>query len=305
MRILAFTVLAPGLLLAQAPRVGVLDFYGVRRVPAAQLRRTVGVREGDRLPASKGEIEERLEKVPGVVQARLEAVCCEGPNAILYVGIEERGAPHFEVRPPPHEAVLLPDEVVNTYHAFLEAVEEAARAGHPVEAVSDRYAPRFQAQAQACSELVQQVLRESSNPEHRAIAAYLTGSVEDLQYALQDADQSVRANAAQALTGLAAEGVPIRPTWFIEMLNSLDWNDRLRAAKALVALSDKRPPTLIEHLRQRALPALVEMAQWKTLAHALPAFLLLGRVGGMSDAQIQHAWTRGDRMAVIARATKK
>jgi hypothetical protein len=311
-RILAFALLVPGFLLAQAPRVGVLDFYGVRRVPAARLRKTVGVKEGDRLPGSKGDIEDRLERVPGVVLARVEAVCCEGQNAILYVGIEERGAPHFEFRPSPHDEVALPPEAVDAYHAFLQAVEDAARAGGPVEAVSLQYGPRFRALAQTYLEALRRVLRESSNPEQRAIAAYLIAYapnkpsiLADLQYALQDSDESVRANAVQSLTGLAAQDIPIQPTWLVEMLNSIAWNDRFRAAKALVALTDKRPPALIQELRSRALPALVEMAQWKTLAHALPAFLLVGRIAGLSDMHIHQAWARGDRLGVIARAIKK
>ena len=58
-------------------------------------------------------------------------------------------------------------------------------------------------------------------------------------------------------------------------------------------------------LRERALPSLVEMARWKTLSHALPAFVLLGRIAGLPENQVQAAWTRGDRESVIAAATKK
>jgi hypothetical protein len=50
---------------------------------------------------------------------------------------------------------------------------------------------------------------------------------------------------------------------------------------------------------------LVEMARWKTLAHALPAFILVGRVAGFTDEQIQDAWSRGDREKIIAAAKKK
>jgi hypothetical protein len=37
----------------------------------------------------------------------------------------------------------------------------------------------------------------------------------------------------------------------------------------------------------------------------LPAFVLLGRVAGMPEPEIQTAWTRGDRETVIAAAKKK
>jgi hypothetical protein len=45
------------------------------------------------------------------------------------------------------------------------------------------------------------------------------------------------------------------------------------------------------------------MSRWKTLEHALPAFILTGRVAGLTEQQIQDAWTRGDRESVIAAAT--
>ena len=63
-----------------------------------------------------------------------------------------------------------------------------------------------------------------------------------------------------------------------------------------------RDPATMTLLRERALPALVEMSRWKTLAHALPAFILTGRLTDLTDAQIQDAWSRGDRESVIAAA---
>src|SRR5450755_4998822 len=80
----------------QRPKIGVIDFYGVQKVPIEKLRKVLGVKEGDVLPSSKGDVESRLNEVPGVVGSSLQATCCEDGLAILYVGIEERGANHFE-----------------------------------------------------------------------------------------------------------------------------------------------------------------------------------------------------------------
>jgi hypothetical protein len=160
------------------------------------------------------------------------------------------------------------------------------------------------------------VLRNSSDDEQRAIAAFLIGYApkkdqvaDDLQFALRDADPGVRANAARAIIALAVyarlnadSGIKLEPTWFIEMLNSLSWSDRERALNALQILTDSRDATMLAQLRNRALPALVEMSRWKTLEHALPAFVLAGRVAGLSEQQIQDAWTRGDRESVITAA---
>ena len=75
-------------------------------------------------------------------------------------------------------------------------------------------------------------------------------------------------------------GIRVEPTWFIEMLNSLSWSDRDHALKVLQILTDTRDPSTMSELRERALPALIEMSRWKTLAHALPAFVPDGPRGG-------------------------
>jgi hypothetical protein len=47
----------------------------------------------------------------------------------------------------------------------------------------------------------------------------------------------------------------------------------------------------------------IDMARWKTLSHALPPYLLLGRIAGLPENDVQAAWTRGDRDWVITQAT--
>jgi hypothetical protein len=59
----------------KGPVIGTLDFYGLRKVTEAKVRQALGVREGDPLPSSKGDVEERLDAIPGVVESHLEAVC--------------------------------------------------------------------------------------------------------------------------------------------------------------------------------------------------------------------------------------
>ena len=102
---------------------------------------------------------------------------------------------------------------------------------------------------------------------------------------------------------LFRSGLTVSPTWFIEMLNSLSWSDRNRAVMALQILTDRPDPSTLEQIRDRALPSLIDMARWKTLAHALPPYLLLGRVAGLPEDQVQAAWSRGDREWVITQAT--
>ncbi|MCS7313989.1 MAG: hypothetical protein RMI94_00070 [Bryobacterales bacterium] len=325
MRAIAWGLLLWGCALAQTPRIAVIDVYGLRKLSAERVRQVLGVREGETLPPSKAAVEERLESLPEVVQARLEAVCCHQGGAILYVGIEEKDAPHFVFRYPPRANLTLPAALVETYRNFIRALEEAARKGPVREDLSRGYAlaedpavrayqEQFREFARAHSALLREVLRKSMHDDQRAIAAYVIGYeprtrgvVEDLQYAMQDASEGVRANAMRALAAIAVLarsdpelGLRVEPTWFIELLNSIVWSDRYRAASALVQLTEERPPRVLEHIRERALSSLLEMARWKVLDHALPAFLLLGRIAGWPEERIHRAWERGEREALIA-----
>ena len=181
---------AQGLLCAQSgispPKVGVLDYYGLRKLTPARIQRVLATREGDPFPHSKGEVEERLERIPGVVRSHLEAVCCDNGKAILYVGIEEKGAPHFEFRSEPTGEARLPGDVVDDYRRFLVALEAAARAGNAGEDLRSGHSLmadpacrllqlRFAVIAERQLPLLREALRTSSDSEHRAIAAYIIG----------------------------------------------------------------------------------------------------------------------------------
>jgi len=322
---LVFSLIFCSVTNAQAPRIGVIDFFGIRKVPQAKLRQALGAREGDPLPASKGDAEGRIDDVPGVVESHLEAVCCDAGNVILYIGIEEKGAPHFELREPPDDDVQLPDEIKAQYHRFLDASAAASRLGQTAEDLTRGNAlsanPETREIQQEFASIVtkyigdlRHALRDSSDEEQRAIAAYIIAYapnkldiVDDLQFALKDADPGVRGNATRGLKALAVfarlhpeSGLKVEPTWFIEMLNSLSWSDRHQALEMLQILTDQHAQSTLDQLRDRALGSLIEMARWKTLAHALPAYILLGRIAGLPDAQAQDQWSRGDRETVIA-----
>jgi hypothetical protein len=314
---------------AQAPRIDALDFYGLRKTTEAQVRAAIAVKEGDPLPASKGDAEERLDQIPGVVESHLEAVYDAG-KMILYVGLEERGAPHFELREAPEGDMRLPEKIGAEYRGFVEASAAASRVHITAEDLTQGHArsadpntrkiqDRFPLFATDHLAELRDVLRNSSDEEERATAAYIIGYapnkldvINDLQYALKDADAGVRTNAARSLVAIAVLakkdpklGIKISPTWFIEMLNSLSWSDRNRAVGALLILTDQPAAGVLDQVRDRALASLIDMARWKTLAHALPPYLLLGRVAGLPEDQVKDAWTRGDREWLIAQVAVK
>lgn len=327
MRIITLFLCLAGALLAQAPRIDVLDFYGLHKVQEASVRQALGVKEGDPLPASKGDAEERIDAVPGVVESHLEAVWAAG-KTILYVGIEERGAPHFDLRETPEGDMKLPEIMTTEYRHFVESSAAAARGNVTAEDLTQGHARSADKETRAIQDRfplfatdhlaeLRDVLRNSSDEEQRAIAAYIVGYApnkldvtNDLQYALRDADAGVRANAVRSLIAIEVlskldpnQGIRISPTWFISMLNSLSWSDRTRAVAALLVLTEKPDPEVLAQIREGALQSLVEMARWKTLAHALPPYLLLGRVAGLPEEDVKAAWIRGDRDWVIKQAT--
>lgn len=325
-------VLAAIGLCAQVPTIGVLDFYGLRGVSEADIRKVLTVKEGDPLPKSKADVEEAIEAVKNIVRARLEAVCCDQGKAILYVGVEERGGAHFDYNATPAGESKLPEEVHHVYAQFLLAVNRAARGGETTESLVEGHSLlsdpaareqqlRFVPLAETHFDLLREVLKSSADEEHRAMAAYVLGYtrnkraiIGDLQLALRDPDDTVRNNAMRSLAAIAVLGslqppdtdreekIEVSATWFIEMLDSLIWSDRATALNVLVTLTEKRDPRVIGHLREQAIPALAEMARWKHLEHALPAFILLGRVAGINETEIQATWAKGDRAKLIDRA---
>ena len=326
-----FLLLFPVLLAAQ-PRIGWIEVFGTRKVPVAKVEKALGVHVGDPLPPSKGEVEAHLEDVPEVVRAQVEGFCCQEGKAILYVGIEERGSRSFQMRPEPEKPIALPKEIVDVYRDFAVALTGAAKdgqvqedltAGHSL--MSDLSCRTLQERMVGLAELneddLRSVLREAEDPEQREIAAYVIGYaknkahvIDDLQVGLQDPDEGVRRNSARALKAIAIHGsldpelsLRVQPTWFVEMLNSTSLSDRLEGANALLLFTDKPTDAVIANIKDRAMPALYEMAQWNYLPHALPAYLLSGRVSGKDDKEMQDAWSRGERESVVQslRKTRK
>lgn len=318
-RILGVLVCASAL--AQAPAIGDIEFYGLRSLTPQRILGAVKLSTGDQLPPSKGALEDRIADIPGVVLARVEAVCCQGRRAILFIGIEERGGAHAAFRSPPAGESTLPEDILGTYNEFLGAVNHAAGQGRTAEDLTAGHSrmddptaramqDRFIAFAVDHVDLLREVLRNGSEDDQRAAAAAIIGYVpkkeavvDDLQYALQDPADAVRANAARALNAFAVAGIKFSPTWLLELLNSVVLSDRVEAVRTLLTITDKNAPEALAQIRDRGLPSLIEMARWKTASYALPPFLLVARVAGFTDDQAQESWKKGDRETVISKAS--
>ncbi|MBI3680749.1 MAG: HEAT repeat domain-containing protein [Acidobacteria bacterium] len=324
MRPFLIQLLLGGCLFAQNPKVGIIEIFGARKVPQELIRKALGALEGDSLPPSKTQAESRIEDLDGIVRASLEAVCCDQGKAILYVGIEERGAPHFDFHTPPGGELKVPDEVEKEWTEFITSISVAVRRGNAEEdllqghsLMSDpdvrRSQQRFIELAAKHFDLLREILRKAADEQQRAIAAFVLGYssrkkqvADDLQYAMQDSDSTVRNNAMRALNAILVfgqknpdAGIRVSPTWFVEMLNSVHFTDRNKASISLVSITEKRDQSTLSYLRERALGSLTEMAGWRSLGHALPAFILLGRIAGLPEEQIQELWKQGNREELL------
>jgi hypothetical protein len=309
MRLLSLVLCAAAVFAQPAPtgplRIDLIEFYGLRRVTVNLARQALGLNEGDALPASKVDTEDRLLDIDRVVSTSLEAVCCEEGKTVLYVGIEEFAGPHYAVRPAPGGAVLLPPELLN-------AGTDAVPYSQPGRA---NFVPLVDANLPSLRE----VLRESGEEFHRAAAAYLlpyasrrAEIVPDLQEALTDNNAEVRARAIRGLLALAQLGrsdpatkIQVQAEWFVPLITSVAWTDRKEAVAALGALTQNGDRAVLKQLRGDTLGALIEMARWRTREHAFPSFLLIGRVAGLRDFEIRDAWDRAGRETVIGQALEK
>lgn len=314
----------------QFPRIGVIDFYGLGEISERQAREALQIKEGDSLPDDSAEAKLRLESLPGVEEARFNVACCVDGKAMLYVGIRRKGEPAIEFRSAPQGAVRLPADVIQAGRDFQIAMQKAFLNGDPGEdrshghVLSNDYATRavqerFITLAARGLKLFRDVLRNSADAEHRALAAQILAYAEnkqeivsDLVDAIRDPAEVVRNNAMRALWVMpeAAQQstkkpirIPARP--FVEMLNSIEWTDRNKSSLALLNITNAPAIDILSELRKKALPSLIEMARWKTPGHARAPFVLLGRVAGISEDEINAAWERGDHALFIETAAKK
>jgi hypothetical protein len=312
------------------PLVGIIDFYGLRSVSENQARAALKISEGDALPDAFAEAKGRLEALPNVAEARLNAACCEAGKVILYVGIRERESLVIRFRPAPRGAARLPARILQSGEAFQKSLEAAVLKGEAGEDYSRGHALSHNSELRSVQErfitfaaedlvLLRRVLRESSDATHRALAAQIiayAGNKQvvaaDLQFAMRDPDENVRNNSLRALMVLAGyaqtsphERIRIRALPFVALLNSIVWTDRNKALSALLQLTRKRNPAVLRLLRTQALAALAEMARWKSPGHAKPSFTVLGRVGNVSENEIEEVWARGNRELLIQRIMKE
>jgi hypothetical protein len=318
-------------------QVGIIDFYGLNKVSTSQVRSALAFKEGDTIsldgnepPAFLRASENRVAQLPGVARARTELVCCDHNRAIVYVGVEERGARTMHLRAAPLGTARLPPDIVQSGVELSRALWLAVQRDDAAEDDSLGHALNHDPTTRAIQErfirfaardlpVLRRVLRTSSDQNQRALAAEVMGYapdkqavVDDLVLGMTDPCDEVRNNAMRALMVFAdaaagahrpALSIPAQP--FIAFLDSPVWSDRNKASGALLALSRNRDPRLLSKLRKEARAPLVEMARWKSEGHALAAFIILGRIAGYTDEEARALWNSGARETVTGAAVSR
>lgn len=329
--LLMSSVLSVFAMRGQTFQIEIIDLFGLNKVDERDVRNALTFKVGDTIvlgdnerPAAFKASEDRLMKLPEVVRAHINPLCCESGRVVIYVGIQERGAPALQFRSAPQGSERLPADVIDAGRDFENAMTSAVARGDAAEDRSKGHSlmhdpatrtiqEKFITLANRDLPLLRRVLRNSSDASHRALAALLLGYasdkqsvVDELVRGMSDPAEGVRNNSMRALLVFAEAAstirVPAEP--FVRFLHSPVWTDRNKAAGALNAITAKRDAKVLSELQKSAIGPLAEMARWKSTGHAQPAFMVLARIAGYTDQAALGMWEAGNREKVISAAIK-
>lgn len=310
--LLVVTLLFHKIIFAQSFKIGTLDVYGNRKVDAGLVPERLGLKVGDSVSIKNLKQQGatlKLEQIPGVKHASVNPVCCDtANNLMLFIGIGESDSCILKYRNAPKQKIALPGYMMAAYKNIEDQLEVAIRNGHATEDDSNGYAlatympirkeqNKFLGFARDNFSILANVLKKSANASERAAAAEIIAYsldrktvVDCLLNAIDDPDDEVRNNATRALGVLAGYlalhpglkiSVPARP--FIRMITSIVWTDRNKGAMVLMQLTQSRDRSLLNEIKQQALPSIIEMAKWEDRGHSLTSFVLLGRIAGEDE----------------------
>jgi hypothetical protein len=330
-RILLASVLVSSAAFGQqkTQHIGDIEFYGYAGLDLGKIRAAMPLREGDNFSASPDSVFKLIEQVGEAVKSAtgrtptgVAPVCCDSQGDwIVYVGLPGNSVRNLQYKSAPKGTERLPADIVTLYRQTMENLMESVQIGAG-EDDSKGYAlstdPQLRSRQLAMREyairnesLIRSVLRSSSDPEQRTIAAFALGyasqsseQIAALVEAARDSNDVVRNNAIRALAVLAksdariAARIPAKI--FVEMLSSGAWSDRNKGGFLLETLTQSRNPGLLKLLRSRSLTPLLEMARWRNPGHSNSAELLLGRIAGIEEGRLQQLIRSGQVDTIIS-----
>lgn len=113
---------------SESRTISSIDFYGLRRLNADALRKSLTIHEGDvfsraNFTAFKYSPEKLLGSLPPATRVRVEYVCCDERGGLaVFIGVHEPGSPQLEFRPAPRGSVRLPADLVRADADVQQAV---------------------------------------------------------------------------------------------------------------------------------------------------------------------------------------
>ena len=311
---------------AQNVKIAFIDYYGTKQVDVGKVKSLMPVHEGDTVSLDKFpywilEMKSAVERVTGKEPTDVAPGCCDqNGDWYVYIGLPGTNAQPLQYNVAPTAKIRFPPAVEKLYQEATDLNEEAVKA----QAIEDRtkgYAlsayPALREKQLAIrdyamrhSTLIRRVLSDAYEAEQRSIAAQFLGyapqsytQIQSLVSASHDPIESVRNNAIRAL-GVLAESSPsiarqIPAEKFILMLNSDIWTDRNKGSLLLNSLTVARDRQLLALIRAQASDSLLEMALWRSYGHAYYARMILGRIAGIEEKELQKL-AKDDVNAIIA-----
>jgi len=330
--LIVFLALAPGVQHSDRARIATINFFGTSGIDVKSVRSALPIHEGDEV------VEDNFEQIhDGIVQAvhrsvgheptDVDVTCCsERGGWLIYIGLGGRNSRALKFRPAPTGSACLTGKGLRVYQSALAAVSRAIQSGQSDEDDSRGFSLSvdptarerqlaMHAYADAHQRAIEHALDSCSKANHREAAAALLGyasqsrtQIRSLVKATRDSSPEVRNNAIRALAVLAGSNLKIASqvpaTDFIPMLNSGRWLDRNKAGWLLMCLTRSRDQVSLQRLRLEALPSLIEMARWKDQGHATEYGVLLGRIAGFKEEDIDQLLANGKTEDIIAAASK-
>ncbi len=308
--------------------VGQINFFGYAGIDLASVRARLPLSVGDSLTLNtfareQASISQEVQGVTGRPPTDLAVLCCDNNHHLLvYVGLEGSSSRPFAPIPTPHGNERLPPAALELYALDLRAMAMAGARGELREDDSGGFALSYDPAARkiqltmreyaaAHAGELERVLRGAANAGQRQASAVLLGyaplsqaQVDTLAYAAHDEDPEVRNNAVRALSVLAtapqASEFQIDPAPFVELLLSSRWTDRNKGSLLLAKLTVSRDPGVLAAVAEKALPSLVEGANWTNAGHAYAFQEILGRVGGIPETKLQEMIRDGQTAEIVA-----
>ncbi len=310
--------------------VGQINFFGYAGVDLDSVRARLPLSVGDSLTLTtfareQASISQEVQGVTGRPPTDVAVLCCDNKQRLLvYVGLDGESSRPFPSAPAPHGTDRLAPAAMQLYTLNLRALALAGARGELREDDSAGYALSYDPGARkvqlamreyaaAHEGELERVLRMAGSSQQREASAVLLGyaplsqpQVDALAYAAHDADPEVRNNAVRALgvlgTAPEASGYRIDPTPFVELLLSSRWTDRNKGSLLLAKLTESRDRSVLALVAAKALPSLVEGAQWTSASHAYAFQEILGRVGGIPEQKLQEMIRDGETSQIVAAA---